>query len=512
MVIFFQLISIIIGAFAVYHSSTKTYLTAKNDMIERDLNSVKDQITSWVGMSWYFDYWKAHPHEVAEEMTDEDYELSAANFYDGRSEEEACEFFSSLPERTQLALAKDMYRICSFEIDYEKEHNNYGGLYCFDIREGDRGFVYFECNYKEREGDKLGTKWEFDLKDHPAAQELLEDPEKEIAFEQIDVPEFSKKKLYIGYIPLIYNGELKAVLCLDYNWDAFDKDLTRHIWVNVGLGVAGMVLVCALLMLIIERQATKPVQKLQRAVQDYTKTRDSEKAAEQLKEITVNNEVGALAENFGALTSDITNYINDIQNAKLKIQEISSELLESLAQTIDAKDKYTNGHSSRVAIYSRMLAKNLGLSENDQDMLYNMGLLHDIGKIGIPDTIINKTSKLTDEEFNMIQSHPIFGWEILKNVHSQPELALAARWHHENYNGTGYPDKKKGEEIPFEVRIVAVADSYDAMTSNRSYRKYLPQDVVRDEIEKNAGTQFDPRVAKAMLEIIDSDTNYMLHE
>ena len=141
-----------------------------------------------------------------------------------------------------------------------------------------------------------------------------------------------------------------------------------------------------------------------------------------------------------------------------------------------------------------------------------MGLLHDIGKIGIPDEIINKTSELTDEEYALIQSHPVLGYEILSNMKRFPELAQAARWHHENYDGTGYPDRISGADIPFEVRIIAVADSYDAMTSNRSYRKYLPQDVVRAEIDKHSGTQFDPRVARAMLEIIDSDKNYKLHE
>jgi HD-GYP domain-containing protein (c-di-GMP phosphodiesterase class II) len=159
-----------------------------------------------------------------------------------------------------------------------------------------------------------------------------------------------------------------------------------------------------------------------------------------------------------------------------------------------------------------MIGKQMGLSLDDQDMLYYMGLLHDIGKIGIPDEIINKTSKLSDEEFNLIQSHPIFGYDILSEISSRPELAEAARWHHEHYDGTGYPDKLSGEDIPFMVRIVAVADSYDAMTSNRSYRKYLPQDVARDEIKKHAGTQFDPDVAECMVRIIEEDVHYMLHE
>ncbi|MBR5088572.1 MAG: HD-GYP domain-containing protein [Ruminiclostridium sp.] len=186
--------------------------------------------------------------------------------------------------------------------------------------------------------------------------------------------------------------------------------------------------------------------------------------------------------------------------------------MEALAKAIDAKDEYTNGHSERVAIYSRMIAKKMGLSAEEQKKIYYMGLLHDIGKIGIPGSIINKASKLTEEEFELIRSHPIFGYNILETIQSEPDLAYGARWHHEFYDGSGYPDGKKGDEIPLLVRIIAVADSYDAMTSSRSYRKYLPQEVARGEIEKGIGTQFDPDAAKCMIEIIDSDKHYAFRQ
>lgn len=189
-----------------------------------------------------------------------------------------------------------------------------------------------------------------------------------------------------------------------------------------------------------------------------------------------------------------------------------TQVLEALARSIDAKDKYTNGHSERVAIYSRMIARKLGFSAEEQEDIYYMGLLHDIGKIGVPHDLISKTSGLTDEEYSVMKSHPIVGYDILSEISSMPELAMAARWHHEYFNGKGYPDGIAGDDIPFFVRIIAVADSYDAMASNRSYRQYLPQDVIRAEIEKNSGTQFDPVVAKAMIDIIDADTTYSLHE
>ena len=141
-----------------------------------------------------------------------------------------------------------------------------------------------------------------------------------------------------------------------------------------------------------------------------------------------------------------------------------------------------------------------------------MGLLHDIGKIGIPDRIINKDSKLTDEEFMAIRQHPAIGSDILKTIEQMPEIAVGARWHHERYDGRGYPDGLRGEMIPEPARIIGVADAYDAMTSKRSYRDVLPQEVVRGEIERGKGTQFDPYFADVMLQMIDEDIRYTMRE
>lgn len=191
---------------------------------------------------------------------------------------------------------------------------------------------------------------------------------------------------------------------------------------------------------------------------------------------------------------------------------LSTQVMSALAGTIDAKDKYTNGHSSRVAKYAQMLGKALGKSKLEQEKIYSIGLLHDIGKIGVPDEIINKPSRLTDDEFELIKKHPGVGSDILKTISTFPELEAGARWHHERYDGRGYPDHLKGEAIPEIARIICVADAYDAMASTRSYRGVLPQEVIREEIEKCKGSQFDPVVADKMLEIIDADTDYLLHE
>ena len=193
-------------------------------------------------------------------------------------------------------------------------------------------------------------------------------------------------------------------------------------------------------------------------------------------------------------------------------EQLFLNVVSSLAGAIDAKDTYTNGHSSRVAEYSREIARRYGYSMKEQSDIYIIGLLHDVGKIGVPDSVINKPGRLNDEEFAYIKRHPVIGSQILKNIKEMPKLSIGARWHHERYDGSGYPDGLKGEEIPEEARIVAVADAYDAMSSKRSYRNIMPQEKIREEIKKGIGTQFDPRFAEIMLKMIDEDTNYSMRE
>ncbi|MCR5358004.1 MAG: response regulator [Lachnospiraceae bacterium] len=203
------------------------------------------------------------------------------------------------------------------------------------------------------------------------------------------------------------------------------------------------------------------------------------------------------------------------QEVERKTEEnegLSLHIVRALAEAIDAKDTYTNGHSDRVANYSREIARWYGYTDEKLNDIYMMGLLHDVGKIGIPDAVINKPAKLTEEEYDLIKQHPVMGARILKNITEMPQLANGARWHHERYDGKGYPDRLKGDDIPEEARIIAVADSYDAMTSRRSYRDPLPQNVVRGEIIKGSGTQFDPRFADIMLKMMDIDTDFEMRE
>ena len=206
------------------------------------------------------------------------------------------------------------------------------------------------------------------------------------------------------------------------------------------------------------------------------------------------------------------NLADEVEKKTKENERLFIQVVSALASAIDAKDTYTNGHSSRVAEYSREIARRFGYSGKQLEDVYMMGLLHDVGKIGIPDAVINKPSKLTDDEYDIIKSHPVMGARILGKIKEMPALQRGARWHHERYDGKGYPDGLSGEDIPEEARIIAVADAYDAMTSHRSYRKPLPQGVVREEIENGIGTQFDPEFARIMLAMIDEDVEYKMKE
>lgn len=204
---------------------------------------------------------------------------------------------------------------------------------------------------------------------------------------------------------------------------------------------------------------------------------------------------------------------HEVERQTARSERLSLQALKTLAVTIDAKDKYTNGHSMRVAEYARELVRRSGGSEREQEEIYYIGLLHDIGKIGVPDEIINKTTELTEEEFDVMKTHPVIGAEILKNLSMDiPGIEVGAMWHHERYAGGGYPDGLAGEQIPKVARIIGVADAYDTMTSKRSYRDVMPQSHVRSEFVEKSGIQFDPVYAALMVEMIDEDKEYRLRE
>lgn len=206
-------------------------------------------------------------------------------------------------------------------------------------------------------------------------------------------------------------------------------------------------------------------------------------------------------------TIELDGYRKDLQKRlEEKTREVELVTIESIttvANTIDAKDDYTKGHSIRVAYYAEALARKIGWSEEDVQNIHYVALLHDIGKIGVPDSVLNKPFKLTNVEFELIKNHTVMGGEILKDIKMFPKVDIGAKYHHERYDGKGYPNGLKGEEIPLVARIIGIVDSYDAMASNRVYRKRLQDEIVKEELIRGRGTQFDPYLVDQFMELLE---------
>ena len=196
---------------------------------------------------------------------------------------------------------------------------------------------------------------------------------------------------------------------------------------------------------------------------------------------------------------------SELSDTYEKLESAYLESIQTLRYTVEAKDTYTRGHSDRVAEYSVLIGKHLNLPDSDLENLRLGGLFHDIGKIGVPDSILQKDAKLTDDEYSQIKQHPNIGVHILSHAKIFKNILPIVEHHHEKYDGTGYPGKLKGDNIPYLARITAIADSFDAMNSKRSYREPLPIEVIINEFEKCKGTQFDPEIDTVFLDILKND-------
>jgi len=194
-------------------------------------------------------------------------------------------------------------------------------------------------------------------------------------------------------------------------------------------------------------------------------------------------------------------YLEVVNLQNQKIQNITLQTITTIANTIDAKDEYTRGHSQRVSAYSACIARGLGWSDDEVLKIKYISLLHDIGKIGVPDNVLNKPSRLNDAEYELMKKHTTIGGEILKDIDLFENIDFGALYHHERYDGTGYPKGLKGKEIPVVARIISIADAYDAMTSTRVYRKRLEEEDAVNEIKKYSGTQFDPELVDVFFEL-----------
>ncbi|MCD7724370.1 MAG: diguanylate cyclase [Clostridiales bacterium] len=206
-------------------------------------------------------------------------------------------------------------------------------------------------------------------------------------------------------------------------------------------------------------------------------------------------------------TLELDGYRRDLQRRldekTREMERVTIQAIMTVANTVDAKDDYTKGHSMRVAAYSKILAQRLGWSEDEIQNIYYVAMLHDVGKIGVPDAVLNKPFRLTDVEFRLIKGHTIMGAEILKDFKMFPNVNVGAKYHHERYDGKGYPEGLKGESIPLVARVIGLVDSYDAMTSNRVYRRRLSDEFVMEELRKGKGTQWDPELVDILIQLIE---------
>ncbi len=205
---------------------------------------------------------------------------------------------------------------------------------------------------------------------------------------------------------------------------------------------------------------------------------------------------------YSEIHSKNMEYTETLHNKNEEISKMTMQTITTIANTIDAKDEYTRGHSRRVSEYAAAIAEHMGLPEREVTDIKAIGLLHDIGKIGIPDAVLNKPSRLTNEEYQLMKNHTVIGAEILKDINIIENLDVGTKYHHERFDGRGYPDGLKGEEIPLIARIIAVADAYDAMTSNRVYRKRLEKEAVLKELRDGRNTQWDEQCVNALLSLI----------
>jgi putative nucleotidyltransferase with HDIG domain len=212
-------------------------------------------------------------------------------------------------------------------------------------------------------------------------------------------------------------------------------------------------------------------------------------------------EIHELASDFNRMSGHLQDHMERLQAAAQANRELFIGSMRSFVAAIDAKDPYTRGHSERVAAYSRIISKHLGLSEDEQHRIWVGALLHDVGKIGIEDRILRKSGVLTDEEYEQMKLHPVIGAQIMSRIEQLKEMIPAIRWHHEAWNGKGYPDGRKGEEIPLGARILAVADAYGSMIDERPYQSARPPAEAVKELEQERGKQFDPVVVDTFLSL-----------
>ncbi len=241
------------------------------------------------------------------------------------------------------------------------------------------------------------------------------------------------------------------------------------------------------------KSITRPIDQLTRTARSIAQRDFTQRA-----DIRSRTEIGELAQTFNQMAEDIQHYIGDLQAASQQNRQLFMDSIEMIAAAVDAKDPYTKGHSGRVSQYSVILAKELGLPEEEVSKIRISATLHDVGKIGVEDRVLKKPGVLTNEEFEIMKRHPVMGFEIVRQVKQLAEMLPGIRWHHETLSGKGYPDGIKGDELPLMTRIIAVSDTFDAITTDRPYQAGRDFPAAMEILRKHAGSKYDPVVVDAL--------------
>lgn len=247
------------------------------------------------------------------------------------------------------------------------------------------------------------------------------------------------------------------------------------------------------------RSITTPIQQLAESTRSIARGDFSKKI-----HLRSRTEIGELADTFNKMTDDLELYIGQLKRALKENHDLFVGTIGALAAAIDEKDPYTRGHSERVTRYSMIIARIMGLSEKEIQTIRIAALLHDVGKIGIDDKVLKKPGFLTPEEFEVMKQHPVKGANIMKSIEQMREMIPGMKYHHEQWDGNGYPDRLKGEEIPLVARIISVADTFDAMTTNRPYQKAINLEFTLQKIKENAGIKYDIRVVDALIKAVQN--------
>jgi HD-GYP domain-containing protein (c-di-GMP phosphodiesterase class II) len=264
----------------------------------------------------------------------------------------------------------------------------------------------------------------------------------------------------------------------------------RDATIRLGLLVMVISLIVAVFA---SKSITRPIDQLARTARAIAAKDFSVRA-----DVRNRTEIGELAQGFNIMAEDIQQYISDLKRASEENRQLFIDSIEMIAAAVDAKDPYTKGHSGRVSNYSVILAGEIGLDEQEIELVRASATLHDVGKIGVDDQVLRKPGVLSDEEFELMKRHTIIGFEIVRQVQQLADTLPGIRWHHESLDGAGYPDGIKGDEIPLLVRIIAVADTFDAITTDRPYQSGRDFPSAMDILKKHAGTRYDPLVVDAL--------------